>query len=131
MHLTTTFLSAGLRLRLCWIEATESGSELLDWCKAVELRRDVPRRLSAKAIQVQCKYDPKLAQLVEELAEIAAEAERKAINAQELLDKRKVVIFSYFADTVGWIGQLLFAAVYGDFRLASCSGRAVSVSSSE
>ena len=67
----------------------ELGSEPLEWYKAAEPRQDIPRRLSAKAIQVQCKHDPKLAQLVEELAEITAEAEREAINAQELLDKRK------------------------------------------
>ena len=115
----------------------ESGSEPLAWYQAAELRRDVEndrdilRRLSAKAFQVQREHDPKLAQLVEELAEIAAEAEREAVKAQELRDKRKVVIFSYFSDTVGWIEKFLFAAVESDARLASYRGRLVSVSSSD
>ena len=37
-----------------------------------------------EARQIQRENDPKLEQLVEELAEIAAEAEREAINEQEL-----------------------------------------------
>ena len=115
----------------------ESGSQPIDLYRSEDLKRDVERdrdillSLSEKARQIHRENDPKLKQLVEELAEIAAEAEREAINEQELLDKRKVVIFSYFSDTVGWIEKFLFDAVESDPRLASYRGRVVSVSSSE
>ena len=115
----------------------ESGSESIELYRDADLRRDIEldrdilRRLSERAFQVEREDDPKLEQLVEELAEIAAEAEREAINEQELVDKRKVVIFSYFSDTVGWIEKFLFGAVETDPRLACYRGRVVSVSSSE
>lgn len=47
-----------------------------DLRRDIELDRDILRRLSEKAFQVERETDPKLEQLVEELAEIAAEAER-------------------------------------------------------
>ena len=115
----------------------ESGSQPIDLYRSEDLKRDVERDrdillgLSEKARQIHRENDPKLEQLVEELADIAVEAEREAINEQELLDKRKVVIFSYFSDTVGWIDRFLFDAVESDPRLASYRGRVVSVSSSE
>ena len=115
----------------------ESGSVPIDQYRTEDLKRDVEQdrdillRLSEKARQIHRENDPKLEQLVKELADIAAEAEREAINEQELLDKRKVVIFSYFSDTVGWIEKFLFEAVESDPRLASYRGRVVSVSSSE
>lgn len=115
----------------------EAGSEPLEWYQAADLRRDVEgdrdilRRLSQMARRVQRENDPKLAQLARQLAEIAAAAEREAINQGELLDKRKVVIFSYFSDTVGWIEKFLFAAVESDPRLAAYRGRLVSVRSGE
>ena len=55
----------------------------------------------------------------------------KPSTNRNLLDKRKVVIFSYFSDTVGWIEKFLFGAVETDPRLACYRGRVVSVSSSE
>ena len=115
----------------------ESGSESIalyreaDLRRDIELDRDILRGLSERAFQVERENDPKLEQLVEELAEIAAEAEREAINEQELLDKRKVIIFCYFSDTVGWIEKFLFGAVESDPRLACYRDRVVSVSSSE
>ncbi|MDE2637215.1 MAG: phospholipase D-like domain-containing protein [Chloroflexota bacterium] len=115
----------------------DSGSESIELYREADLRRDIEadrdilRRLSQRAFQVERETDPKLEQLVEELAEIAAEAEREAINERELVDKRKVVIFCYFSDTVGWIEKFLFSAVESDSRLAAYRGRVVSVSSSE
>ncbi|MYD09872.1 MAG: helicase [Chloroflexi bacterium] len=115
----------------------EAGSEPIALYRAADLRRDIEgdrdilRRLSERAFEVKRETDPKLAQLVEELAEIAAEAEQEAINEGELLDKRKVVVFCYFSDTVGWIEKFLFGAVETDPRLAAYRGRVVSVSSSE
>ncbi len=115
----------------------ESGSAPLALYKADALRhdvmqdRDILRRLSARAMQVQRAQDPKLSQLVEQLADIAAEAEREGVHAADITDKRKVVIFSYFSDTVGWIERFLLDAVQNDPRLACYRSRLVSVSSSE
>ena len=115
----------------------ESGSESIELYRDADLRRDIVldrdilRGLSERAFQVERKNDPKLEQLVEELSEIATEAEREAINEQELLDKRKVVIFCYFSDTVGWIEKYLFDAVETDPRLACYQGRVISVSSNK
>ncbi len=115
----------------------ESGAEPLELYDGDALRRDVTqdrnllRRLSDTAFQILCDSDPKLQQLIEELAEIAAQAEREGIDDEEKSDKRKVIIFSYFSDTVGWIEKYIFDAIETDPRLAPYRGRAVSVSSSE
>ena len=115
----------------------DSGSEAAQLYRVAELRRDVRRdrdilrRLAARAEQVQRDEDPKLARLVEALAEIAAEAEREGIGEGDKRDKRKVAIFSYFSDTVGWIEKRLFDAAQKDPRLAAWRGRVVSVSSSD
>ena len=115
----------------------DSGSEAAQLYRVAELRRDVRRdrdilrRLAARAAQVRRDEDPKLARLVEALAEIAAEAEREGIGASDTRDKRKVAIFSYFSDTVGWIEKRLFDAAQKDPRLAAYRDRVVSVSSSD
>ena len=49
--------------------------------------------------------DPKLAVVVEELARIAAEAKADATTDLEEQRNRKVLLFSYFADTVSWLRQ--------------------------
>lgn len=114
----------------------ETGSESVDLYDDVTLRRDVQhdrdllRHFADAAFSILREQDPKLHQLVEELAEIAAQAETEGIDAEDTSDKRKVIIFSYFSDTVGWIEQFLFDAIESDPRLAAYKGRAVSVSSS-
>ena len=49
---------------------------------------------------------------------IAADAEREGITPQQVRDKRKVLIFSYFADTVEHLATQVRAAVEADDRLA-------------
>ncbi len=72
--------------------------------------------------------DPKLAGLVEELAEIAEQAEREGIGADDQRDRRKVLVFSYFADTVDWIHGHLERALETDRRLQLFRDRLVSLS---
>ncbi len=73
------------------------------------LRTDVEqdRRLllgwADEAEAVSREDDPKLAALVEQLAAIAQEAEREGIGVEDQRDRRKVLVFSYFADTVDWV----------------------------
>lgn len=97
------------------------------------LRRDVKRdmdllqQFAQRARTVSRHQDPKLGRLVQELVEIVQQAKREAIDEKDFGDKRKVVIFSYFADTVDWIYEHLKETVSEDSRLAPYRGRIVAV----
>jgi superfamily II DNA or RNA helicase len=67
--------------------------------------------------------DPKVEALVDELARVAREAEAEGINPQDTRDKRKVLVFSYYADTVSHIHSRLALAIESDERLAAYQGR--------
>ena len=88
------------------------------------------RSLGAEAAQVSRSMDPNLAALASELATIAAEAAQLGIGEDDTRDRRKVLIFSYFADTVDWIHDYLVEAVAGDDQLAAYRGRIVSLAGS-
>ncbi|MBM3747941.1 MAG: hypothetical protein FJW34_19310 [Acidobacteria bacterium] len=78
------------------------------------------------------KDDPKLAALVgEALRAILRRARREAANEEDFRDKRKVVIFSYFADTVDWIMDFLEEVLRTDKALAPYRGRLAGVTGSE
>ena len=89
---------------------------------------DLLRRFEAESRTVTRADDPNLAALVAELAVIAAEAEAEGIGAEDVRDRRKVLIFSYYADTVDWIIEHLEAVSHTDERLAAYRGRITSVS---
>ncbi|MEW2098192.1 helicase-related protein [Streptomyces sp. NPDC012485] len=67
--------------------------------------------------------DPKVDALVEELARIAAEADAEGITPESARDKRKVLVFSYYADTVSHVHSRLTLAIESDERLAVYQGR--------
>lgn len=96
----------------------------------VQQDRDLLRHFARKAEQIVREHDPKLKRLVHELAEIAAQAETEGIADEDTCNKRKVIVFSYFSDTVGWIEKFLFDIIETDDRLKAYRGRIVSVSSS-
>ncbi len=96
----------------------------------VERDRDLLRSLGAAARTVTRANDPNLAELVERLAAISAEAAKRGMGAADTRDRRKVLIFSYFSDTVDWIGEHLEEASGIDQRLAAYRGRIVSLSGS-
>lgn len=98
---------------------------------AVTADRDLLKRFAEEAERITLESDTKLDQLVEELAEIATQAKREAADPNEERDKRKVIVFSYYADTVTWIMKRLKEAVATDPRLASYRGRLISTSGSE
>ncbi len=89
----------------------------------VEHDREVLLAFAAEAETVTAATDPKLAALVEELAAIAREAEGTGIGPDDTRNRRKVLVFSYFADTVDWIMAHLEERVDGDPRLGDYSGR--------
>ncbi|MFB9972301.1 helicase-related protein [Pseudoroseomonas cervicalis] len=95
--------------------------------EAVERDREILRDLAARMDEVTDDADPKLAAVVEELARIAAQAKSDAATDAEEQRNRKVLVFSYFADTVAWLRQALEARIATDKRLKGFRGRIVAV----
>jgi len=73
---------------------------------------------------------PKLRALIEELEKIAAQAADEATNAIDETQKRKVLVFSFFEDTVEWIIRNLGEAIRQRPSLAAYGNRIVAVSGS-
>ncbi len=95
----------------------------------VEHDRDLLRYFANRARSISRTNDPKLKQLVDELAEIAAQAQHEYLDERDYRNKRKVIVFSYFSDTVYWIEEFLAEQVRIDPRLAVYADRVASVSS--
>ncbi len=96
--------------------------------RAVEHDLDMLRLLAAKAKEIKPGSDPKLRALAHALADIAAQAKREMTDSIDEAQKRKVLIFSYFADTVDWIRAFLAKEFAKDGPLAPYAGRMVAVS---
>jgi hypothetical protein len=90
--------------------------------------RDLLLALAEEAEAVTLANDPKLAALADKLAEIAKEAEAEGIGEAQVRDMRKVIVFSYFADTVEWLERFLEERLESDEALASYRGRMIAVS---
>ena len=88
--------------------------------------RDLLREFASAAEKVAASEDPKLKALVDELAVIAADADAEGIGDDDRRDRRKVLIFSYFTDTVDWIASHLENVIATDARLAAYKGRVTS-----
>ena len=83
---------------------------------------------AAEARQVTRREDPTLAKLVDQLAEIASQAAAQGIGPQDTANRRKVLVFSYYADTVDWIFEHLLEVTSTDPRLAVYRGRIAALS---
>ena len=97
----------------------------------VENDRDLLLSFAAEAEKVTPGKDPKLATLVDQLANIAAEARAGGVGEEDIRDRRKVLIFSYYADTVEWVHRWLANVVGNDPRLADYRGRTTSITGSD
>jgi hypothetical protein len=95
--------------------------------QAVAQDRELLEGLRLRAVQVTPAADPKLKLLIEELVSIARHAGAAGLSEQDIRNRRKVIVFSYFADTVRWIHDHLTDVLAGDTRLASYRGRMVMV----
>jgi superfamily II DNA or RNA helicase len=95
---------------------------------AVEADRALLRRLYDATRILPWDEDPKLIALTEALTEIAAEAAAEGIDEQQVRDKRKVIIFSYYADTVEHLETQVRAAVERLDQLAAYRGRIATAS---
>jgi hypothetical protein len=91
--------------------------------QAVEADRELLASLHKQVQILPWDRDPKLLALTDALADIVADAEAEGIHDQQIRDKRKVVIFSYFADTVEHLTTQVRAAVEADDRLAAYRDR--------
>ncbi|MET4625751.1 hypothetical protein ABIB83_002767 [Bradyrhizobium sp. I1.8.5] len=94
---------------------------------AVERDRDILISLRDRVGDLPEEDDPKLAAVVEELARIAASAKDDAATDLEEQRNRKVLVFSYFSDTVAWLRKALLKRIDADPRLAGYRGRVVAV----
>ena len=102
-------------------DASEYNVELLKTDAAKD--RDLLLSFAAEAATVTRAEDPNLKVLVDELADIARQAEAEGIGEQDIRNRRKVLIFTYFTDTVDWIGEHLIQSTQTDPRLACYSER--------
>ena len=93
--------------------------------------RNILRNFAAQASKVKAKTCPKLAELANALVEILSQAHDDGMDDEDIRDKRKVVIFSYFADTADWIEDYLKYTLDKDKRLAEYRGRMTSVAGQE
>ena len=89
--------------------------------------RDLLLSFAAEADAVTRAADPNLEVLVDELADIARQAAAEGIGEQDVRNRRKVLIFTYFADTVDWIREHLLQTAQTDTRLACYRGRIASL----
>ena len=117
-------------------------AEAADQFEAAALRRDVVKdrelliHLADRARTVERKDDPKLAELKDKLAEIVRMATHEGLDEADQRNQRKVLLFSYYADTVDWIEQYLAQVTDPDSdlydrRLDCYRGRIVSVTSDD
>ena len=115
----------------------DSGSVSSQGYDVAKLRTDVTKdrdlldRFAKKARQVTHRNDPKLRELVQSLVNILVRAEREGLDDKDKRNRRKVIVFSFFADTVEWIYEHLTDVLETDNRFAAYRGRLVGVSGDE
>jgi len=97
----------------------------------VEHDKAIIERLLGRTREIDEPNDPKLAAVVEELARIADDAKRESVDAVEEARNRKVLVFSFYADTVEWLRRALESRIKSDARLAAYQGRIVAVAGSK
>jgi superfamily II DNA or RNA helicase len=83
--------------------------------------------LRAKAAKISPERDPKLKVLVAELEKVAAQAKEEATDAIDEAQRRKVLLFSFFADTVEYVRKFLRREVERNAALAAYRNRVIAV----
>ena len=96
----------------------------------VERDRDLLLELAGEAEPITADRDPKLRALADALVEIAQQAEREAVDGIDEAQKRKVLVFSFFEDTVGWVRDFLDHELRTRPELKGYRGRMAAVSGS-
>ncbi len=114
-----------------WKTAPASDYDVARLRADVEADRDLLLSWASEARKVTHDRDTKLAALSDELHEILADAKADVAEPSSERDRRKVIIFSYFADTVEWVREYVEHAVATDPRLADYKDRVVAVAGSD
>lgn len=86
------------------------------------------QELKAAAAKVTPDRDPKLKAIVAALEKIAAQAVDEAVDADDERQKRKVILFSSYSDTVRYLREELERVISANPRLAAYKDRIVAVS---
>ena len=97
---------------------------------AVERDRRILKELVGEAAAIAPDRDPKLRALADSLIEIAQQAEHEATDSIDEAQKRKVLVFSFFEDTVRWIRDFLASEFDARPELEGYRGRMAAVSGS-
>ena len=97
---------------------------------AVEFDNDILFQLAKNSSSIEPQNDPKLIKLCEILACIASQAELEASSNFDEIQKRKVLVFSYFEDTVQWIVNYLQTIIPQKDELRVYDGRIAAISGS-
>ncbi len=97
------------------------------------VERDMQRlkELAREAAHITAQNDPKLKALTRALGEIAKQAEREAVDPEDARQKRKVLVFSFFEDTLEWIKDYITAEAENHPQLAPYLGRIAYVSGAD
>lgn len=99
--------------------------------EAVASDRELLLALAEEADQIRNEDDPKLDALIESLEGIVKQAEEDAVGEENTRDHRKVIIFSYFADTVAWIHERLVREICENPVLEPYRGRIATITGDE
>jgi len=111
----------------------EAPSEPADRYNAVALKadvtadRDLLRDFASRAKALDRERDPKLQVLADALLEILKQAREDASTPDQERNMRKVLVFTYFEDTVDWIEPFVQRLLDTDKRFAGYRGRMASV----
>ncbi len=98
--------------------------------EAVEHDQRMLAALAGKAQAVTVNQDSKLRALADALAAISRQAGIEATDSLDEAQKRKVIVFSYFEDTVRWIRDFLEREIASNLELAPFRNRMVAISGS-
>ena len=96
----------------------------------VERDRGLLQGLANEAATITPDRDPKLKALADALVEIVKQAEDEATDRVDEAQKRKVLVFSFFEDTVEWIQKFLNIELENRPELAGYRGRMIAISGS-
>ena len=97
--------------------------------KADQLKKDIEddmaklQKMCDQLTSIKPTDDPKLKALETELETIAKDAQNEAGSREDEIDKRKVLIFSVFADSVKWIYEFLDQQTTNNPNLRAYKGR--------
>ena len=102
-----------------------------------DLKQDVKRdlniliELKKDADKITKTEDEKLKKVIQELKKIVRQSKKEGNNASEQRNKRKVLIFSFFADTVEWIFKFLTEEINNNPELEEYKGRIAAIIGSD